>query len=299
MYQDQIRSIYAQSSPGYRRIADFILDHYQDAAFMTAAEVGRAARVDTALVVRFAQRLGYSGFPGLIAEVQEHVKQDLRTVYQPGEGDDSPAQVFRRNVLQDRNNLDHLLQHLDEENLTAVIALVERASRIFVIGEGNASYLAEALAMRLLTFGYPAHNISPEMVGQAAIVAGLRETDLVIGIGMTAMNPGIAAVIREASAIGIPTVGVAPSLTHPVATAAQRVLHAPVQTAGVVPSWTAIAAVLHAVTQALALHPGNPTAEWAMRTDHFLKMYEEILKKDLVGVRASIGEYNRMPGAQS
>lgn len=299
VYRDKIRSAYAQFSPGYRRIADFVLDHYQDAAFMTAAEIGRAAQVDTALVVRFAQRLGYSGFPELIADVQEHVKQDLRVVYQPGEGDDSPAQVFRRNVLQDRNNLDYMLQHLDEENLAAVIALLEQASRIFVIGEGNAGYLAEAFAMRLLTLGYPAHTVSAEVVGQAAIVAGLRETDLVVGIGMTAMNPGVAAVIREARAIGVHTVGIVPALAHPVATAAQHVLHAPVQTAGIMPSWTAIAAVLHAVTQALALHPDNPTAEWAMRTDHFLKIYEGLLKKDLVDVRASIAEYNPVAGAQS
>ena len=65
MYRDHIRTIYEHLSPGYRRIADFLLTHYQDAAFMTAAEVARQASVDTALVVRFAQRLGYPGYPEL------------------------------------------------------------------------------------------------------------------------------------------------------------------------------------------------------------------------------------------
>jgi len=51
------------------------VNYYRDAAFMTAAEVGRASKVDTTLVVRFAQRLGYPGYPELIEEVQERVNR--------------------------------------------------------------------------------------------------------------------------------------------------------------------------------------------------------------------------------
>lgn len=295
MYKEQIRSIYAQLSPGYRRIADFILNSYQDAAFMTSAEIGRAAQVDTALVVRFAQRLGYPGFPELITDVQEHVKQDLRVVYHPTAGDDTPADVFQRNLLQDRNSLDYVLQHFDAQNLGMIINLFSEVARIFVLGEGNASYLADAFAMRLLTMGYPTHAVSTELAGQAAIMAGLRKTDLVIGIGMTAMNPGVAAMISQARELGVKTLGIVPSITNPIALAAEHVLHVPVDAAGVMPSWTTIAAVLHALTQALALNAGRQTAEWALRTDHFLKTYEEILKKGLADVRASIIEYN--PGS--
>ena len=115
MYRDHIRTIYEHLSPGYRRIADFLLTHYQDAAFMTAAEVARAATVDTALVVRFAQRLGYPGYPELIGDIQEDVKRDLRAVYEPPEGDDSPGQILGRNLLQDRNTLEYMRLHLDVE----------------------------------------------------------------------------------------------------------------------------------------------------------------------------------------
>ncbi len=292
MYEEQIRSIYAQLSPGYRRIADFILQRYQDAAFMTAAEIGRAAQVDTALVVRFAQRLGYSGFPELIADVQEHVKQDLRTIYHPTAGDDTPADIFCRNLVQDRNSLEYLLQHFDPQNLVILLNLFSTATRVFMVCEGNAGYLAEAFATRLLTMGYPVHIIPPELAGLAAITAGLRASDLVIGIGMTAMNPGVAAVIRQARDLGVQTLGIVPAMTNPIALVAEHVLHAPVDTAGIVPSWTTIAAVLHALSQALALHAGRETAEWALRTDHFLKVYEETLTKGLTDVRASIAQYN-------
>ena len=83
MYTERIQEIYSDLSPGYRRVADYLVNNYRDAAFMTAAEVGRASKVDTTLVVRFAQRLGYPGYPELIEEVQERVKEDLRSAYEP------------------------------------------------------------------------------------------------------------------------------------------------------------------------------------------------------------------------
>lgn len=292
MYKEQIRNFYEQLSPGYRRIADYLLNHYQDAAFMTAAEIGRAVQVDTALVVRFAQRLGYPGFPELSADLQEEVKRDLRAVYEPPEGSDAPEHIFRHSLLQDRNNVEYMLLHLDDASVLEAIALFQAASRIFVIGEGNLSYFAEAFATRLVTLGFPAHVFPAELTGQAAVVGGLTPADLVVAVSMTAMNPGVAAVVRQARAIGARTLGIVPSLTHPVAAAAQHIVHAPVYTAGIIPSWVTAAAVLHAFSQVLALNTSDRSAQWVMRTDHFLTMYENVLKNELTGVRAQIAEYN-------
>ena len=137
MYRDHIRTIYEHLSPGYRRIADFLLTHYQDAAFMTAAQVAEQATVDTALVVRFAQRLGYPGYPELIGEIQEDVKRDLRAVYEPPAGDDSSGQILRRNLMQDRNTLEYMHLHLDVETVDTVVDAILNASRLFVVGEGQ------------------------------------------------------------------------------------------------------------------------------------------------------------------
>lgn len=259
---------------------------------MTAAAVARTVDVDTALVVRFAQRLGFPGFPELIAEIQEEVKHDLQRVYEPDGGDNTPVQVFRRHLLQDRNNLEYMLLHLDEQKLTETLEMFRGASRIFVIGEGNANYLAEAFSMRLLALGLSAYTVSTEMAGQAAIVAGLRCEDLVLAISMTAMNPGVIAFVKGAKDLGVTTIGIVPSMTNPVAAIVEHVIHAPVQTRGLVPSWTAIAAVLSALSQALALSIPEAGAEWAARTDHFLRRYEETLRQDLANVRSTLAEYN-------
>lgn len=290
MYQERIRASYNQFSPGYRRVADYVLEHYQDAAFMTAAEIAQNVQVDTALVVRFAQRLGYPGFPELIEDVQSAVKQDLRQVYEPPEGDNAPVSIFRRNLLQDRNNIDHLLLHLDDAAALEIIDRLAAAPRIFVGGEGGAAYLAEAFAWQLLSLGLPAHVVDADLLRQATIAASLRPGDVFVGIGMTALTPGMAVTLKSARDLGAQTIGIVASVTHPLA-AAELILHVPVRTVGPAPSWTALAGVLHALTQALAGCRGVPAPEWFERTDALVRGYADALRMQLTGSRASIAEY--------
>ncbi len=292
MYQQHIRDIYEHLSPGYRRIADFLLEHYQEAAFMTAAQVGRAANVDTTLVVRFAQRLGYPGYPELIAEIQDDVKRDLRAVYEPTPADDSPLGVLRRTLTQDRNNLEYMLLHMDAGAVETVVAVLNKATRIFVSGEGNAVYLAQAFAGRLMVLGFNAHTVSSELAGQAATVAIMKPGDVVVGLGTTSMTPSVAVLLKVARAGGAQTIGIVGSLTNPVASAAEHVLLAPAHTIGIMPSWTAFAAITHGLSQALAVLRGDPSAEWVIRTDHLLQVYAEALRDQIPSARRALPEYN-------
>lgn len=288
MFKEGIRALYGQFSPGYRRIADYLLNHYQDAAFMTAAEIARIVEVDTALVVRFAQRLGYPGFPELIDEVQNEVKSDLRAVYEPAEGDNSPAQVYRRNLMQDRNNLDYALLHFDAETVENVVGVLKGAQRIFVAGEANLSYLCEAFAGRLVSLGYAAHAVPQELAGQAAMSTTLTPQDVVLAVGMTALTPGIAVILKVARDVGAKTIAIAGSATNTIASLAQHVIYAPVTTVGLLPSWTLAAATLHALSQALVLADPDRAAAWAAHTDHFLRIYSDTLRDQLSDVQTTL-----------
>lgn len=293
MYKESIRAIYEHLSPGYRRIADFLLNSYQDAAFMTAAEVAAASQVDTALVVRFAQRLGYPGYPELITDVQEDVKRDLRAVYEPPAGDDSPAQVIRRNLLQDRNTLEYLLLHLDDDVLQQVVERLDRARKVFVVGEGEESFLAEAFAMRLLALGFSAHALHGGLAEQAALAAVIEPADVFVGIGMTALTADVAALFKTLRAAKVTTIGIVGALTYPSAGAAELVLHAPVGSGDLMPSWVAAAAVLHSLSQALAFQRAEPGTAHATRREHYLNSYAELLQHQLAGVRHGLGAHRR------
>ena len=57
-------------SKGQKRIALFIEEHYDKAAFMTASKLGETVGVSESTVVRFATELGYDGYPKLQKAMQ-------------------------------------------------------------------------------------------------------------------------------------------------------------------------------------------------------------------------------------
>lgn len=61
----------AAFSKGQKRIAHYILDHYDQAAFMTASKLGKLTEVSESTVVRFAAELGYDGYPSMQKALQE------------------------------------------------------------------------------------------------------------------------------------------------------------------------------------------------------------------------------------
>jgi DNA-binding MurR/RpiR family transcriptional regulator len=295
MYRERIRDIYEHLSPGYRRIADFLLKQYQDAAFMTAAEVGRASDVDTTLVVRFAQRLGYPGYPELIADIQSDVKSDLRNVYAPKSEDNSPLGIYQRSVTQDRNNLEYMLLHMDTEVIQKVLDALLNASRIFITGEGNTLYIGEAFAMRLTTLGLDAHIIPSEPSGQAAIAATLTPNDVIVTFSSTMLTPSGAALLKVAHKARARTVGIVGGVTNAVAANADLVIVAPASTSGLMPSWSAMASVAHGMTQAIAAARETLSAEWKLRNDQLLQAYAETWRSQVNSIRDSIADYNISP----
>jgi DNA-binding MurR/RpiR family transcriptional regulator len=300
MYTEAIREIYPELSSSYRKVADYLINHYREAAFMTASEIGRLVGADTAQVVRLAQRLGYPGYPELIAEIQERVKRDLQRVYEPAPDEQTPAAILRRTLTHDRNNLEYMRIHLDATTVEVVVNLLDTAPRIFLLGEGNTNFLAEAFANRLLAFGINAHLITSELAAQAATIAVLQPSDLLIGLAMTAISPHVTVFLKMARAYGAHTVGIVSAMTIPAASVVEYVLLAPAHTIGLLPSLTAFTALLHGLTQAVAICRGYGMADWAVRTGSYLREYTATLRGQIPDVEDIVRSYSaaHQPQAQ-
>src|SRR5471030_939783 len=81
--QDLMRTIqikFLRMSKGQKLIAEYILKHYDKAAFMTASKLGTSVGVSESTVVRFANELGFTGYPELQKSLQELIKNKLTTV---------------------------------------------------------------------------------------------------------------------------------------------------------------------------------------------------------------------------
>jgi len=86
-YEDRIRRERSGMSKSFAKLADYLLDSYIEASFMTASELAHALNLDAATVVRFSQHLGYKGYPELQAEIRDKVRRDL--LIRPHQAEDS------------------------------------------------------------------------------------------------------------------------------------------------------------------------------------------------------------------
>ena len=192
MFREQIRKHYDHLSRSYRRVADFILSDYRTAAFMTAAALADAVDVDTTTVVRFAQRLGYPGFPELIGDIQEQVKLELSQTYAAPDEEGGLYSTVQSLVAKDRANLEKALAHNTPDALENIIDMLRAAPRIVVAGESFAAPLAESFAGVLREAGLPVIYSTGDVYDRATALSRVVRKEVVIGMTPVEGASGIA-----------------------------------------------------------------------------------------------------------
>lgn len=252
MYRQKIREYYEHLSPSYSRVADFVLSHYYEVAFMTAAQLAEAVNVDTTTVVRFSQRLGYNGYPELLQDIREQVKNEIYSVYEPQALDqNNPAMIFRSHVEQDDNNLRQILIQNPPEHLQAVAELCQNAERIYFVAEGYANTAAEMVAAQLRHQEIHAEAVAEDPVRRAATLANLNSRDLVVGISTSEYGESVARALSFAQSQGSRTLGIVGSLDSPVNRVVEKIIYAPSAVSGALPSIVTLTSALTALAQTL------------------------------------------------
>ena len=104
-------------SKGQKRIAAFILDNYDRAAFMTAAKLGETASVSESTVVRFAAQLGYDGYPDMQKALQELIRGRLTSIQriQVSRDQMTGSDILGSVMQRDMNSIHDVIERLDRE----------------------------------------------------------------------------------------------------------------------------------------------------------------------------------------
>ncbi|MEU7071220.1 MurR/RpiR family transcriptional regulator [Streptomyces narbonensis] len=142
-------------SPGQRRIAQYLLDHLTEAAFLSITELAERVGVSQPSVTRFAASLGFSGYPAL-----REVLQPIALSAVAGTPD--TREQLRHNELQ-------AAVDAEIENLENVRRLLADTSQVLEIGHELArSAPLTVLGLRISVslaeyFAYAARRIHPDV----------------------------------------------------------------------------------------------------------------------------------------
>lgn len=147
----KIKSEFPKLSKGHKLIANFILEDYDKAAFMTAASLGKSIDVSESTVVRFANRLGYEGYRDLQKDLQELIKNKLTTIQRLNlaESEYSKDDTLEKLMERDMDNIKKTINQVNIGEFDEAVDLVLKAKKKYIVGLRTSSFLAGYLGFYL------------------------------------------------------------------------------------------------------------------------------------------------------
>ena len=252
---DTIADNYQQFSKGQKRIAEYIMHSYDDAAFMTAARLGETVGVSESTVVRFATEIGYSGYPALQQAMQEMIRNRMTSVQR--------LEMTSTNIPLDRLLDSSMDQDIDiirrtkesishEEFYRAADALV-KVKKVYIIGAGSSLAIATFLSYYFSLVFDSVQLISATSEAQILQqMVHIGEGDALIGISFPRYSKKAVKALKYASDRGATVVAITDSTLSPLTKYAEHVLLAKSDMVSVVDSLVAPMSVVNALVVSLA-----------------------------------------------
>ena len=221
-----IQSQYTRFSKGQKLIAQYILKNYDKVAFMTACKLGETVGVSESTVVRFANALGYSGYPKLQDALQEVIKNKLTTVQRVDmvkEFNDDSA-ILKKIVKSDIDNIKDTLEGIDEKAFEEAANRILKAKRIYIVGMRSSFTIAQYLGFYLGIILDSVHVIRTDMGDAFEQVVKINEDDVLIAISFPRYSKKSYQIVSYAKEKGAHIVSLTDSPFAPVASFTDNLL---------------------------------------------------------------------------
>lgn len=177
-----IRNKYNYLTPVQKKIADFVLSHYEEIPGMTVAHLAQASSTVDSAVIRFCYKLGYKSFADFKLSLAVELSSKELTQYNPIISiDDSVENVIDKIFTAGINTLSETKNLLDYKAVEKAVSFIDSASAIYIFGIGTSAPVANDAAYRIMELGYPVFH-SNDSVKMRVLTNNIKPGDVVIGI---------------------------------------------------------------------------------------------------------------------
>lgn len=178
------RGYYASLSSSEKKVADFVLEHYQETIRMTLADVAQESGVSEATILRFCRSIGYRSWLEFKINLTQSLPNLPEQILDEVVEGDSPGTIAKKVFNCSIQALTDTIAVLDESSFKQALDLINNAERILVIGVGTSSPMANEMHNRFLRLGLNCH-VQTDSYIQVMESALLTSKDLVITISQT------------------------------------------------------------------------------------------------------------------
>lgn len=199
----RIRQLYPTLAQNDRKLADFLLTNPEQARHLSSQKLAQQTGVSQSAVVKFAQKLGYKGFPALKQALSEIVAapEQAVTLHNQILSTDSLKTVGEKLLAEKAAALRATLDINSEQRLTDALDMLRSARRVILTGLGASGLVAKDLAYKLLKIGVMAVS-ETDMHAQLAAVQALDSRDLLLAISFSGERRDINLAAEEAQRCG-------------------------------------------------------------------------------------------------
>ncbi len=264
-------------SKGHRRIANYIVEHYDKAAYMTAAKLGTQVGISESTVVRFADELGFDGYPALQHSLQEIVRNKLTTLQRMEITSDRIGNndILDKVVQSDIEKIRITLDRINHDHFNTAIDAIVNAENIYILGMRSSSSLASFMAFyfNLIFDNARCVNMSggSETLEQ---VMRISNKDVLIGISFPRYSKRSINAVKYAKSQGAHVVAITDSNISPIATYADSLLLAESDMASFVDSLVAPLSIINAIIVATGMKKKDEVANTFTKLEEIWEKYE-------------------------
>lgn len=286
-------------SKGQKRIASYIEEHYDKAAFMTASKLGETVGVSESTVVRFATEIGYDGYPKLQKAMQEMIRDKLTSVQRI---EVTSTRIGNDDVLtsilnQDIDKIRRTLEETDHEDFKKAVKSIVKAKTIYIFGVRSTASLAQFLGyylqlmfdnVRIITT--TSHNQTYEQMFR------ISKDDVFIGISFPRYSNMAVDAMGFARERGADVIAITDSMISPLVANADQVLLARSDMASIVDSLVAPLSLINALVVAAVLERKAEVSETFKQLEEVWNSQQiyanrsDDIKKDLNEITVSENE---------
>jgi DNA-binding MurR/RpiR family transcriptional regulator len=277
----KILEAYQRLPLNQQRVADFILKQPHDLAFLTTDSLSRALEVSKATIVRFAQSLGYQGFTELQNEVLDAVQSTIRAPdrYLIELGKLKPDETLSLVAQHEVHNIDRTVHYIDRKTFSGAVETLLNARRVYTMGIGVSSLLAEVLSYELNQVGIESQALASGKLRFVEHLALARRGDVAVGFSFQPYSKETIDSAKYAKQRGLGVVAITDKLTSPITFHANHVLAVQTENMLHTNSISAISVVINALVTDVALKNKPAASKMFKESTHILKQTEEYVDK--------------------
>ncbi len=242
-------------SKGQKLIANYIRKHYDKAAYMTAAKLGREVGVSESTVVRFVMEYGYEGYPEFQKSLKELIRSKLTAVQRVEVTNNliGDANVLEKVLYSDIDKIKRTLEGIDREAFDAAVKNIVDAKRVYIMGMRASSYLAEFLNYSFRMISDNVRLIQTTSGSETfEQMMTLGEEDTIIAVSFPRYSKSIIRGVEYAKKTGANVIAITDSEASPIAKYASQLLVAQSDMASFADSLVAPMSLINALIVAVS-----------------------------------------------